>query len=483
MEMRGIQQYIKYLCKPALMLLLLLCPTLPKAQPPVKKYTIEKGAMQISLGKHLPEKELDNFISSYELKDLALKQMLANNFSDSIRKQGWTIDVNNSDLLVISKKLMPADLVNDLTGFVNGTVNIDFGNPVPLVKQKYGVNNFRKQPAFTVKDSIVTFTLNDRPNAQQVLLAGNFTNWQHNALPMRKDGNNWLLPVKLRPGKYNYKFIVDGNWITDPFNTIVENDGEGNNNSVFYVTNHIFRLDGNSNAKKVFVAGSFSNWEDGRTRMNKTTDGWELPVYLDTGTYSYRYIVDGNWIVDPGNNNKLPNEFGEYNSVVSIGKPVLFLLNGLTGAREVYLAGSFNDWRRFELKMTKTATGWEIPYVLGAGNYEYKFYADGQWINASGLVTNENQPGSVFVIAPNYTFRLKDNDAARSVFIAGDFNNWSPNAYPMKKEGNEWVVQLHLSAGKHLYKFVVDGKWIIDPANALWEENEHGTGNSIVWIK
>ena len=89
---------------------------------------------------------------------------------------------------------------------------------------------------------------------------------------------------------------------------------------------------------------------------------------------------------------------------------------------------------------------------------------------------------SFLIIQPNYTFRLRGFNDAKTVFLSGDFNNWDPKAYSMKKEGEEWVFPVHLFAGKHLYKFVVDGKWINDPANPLWEQNEYGTGNSILWI-
>jgi len=37
--------------------------------------------------------------------------------------------------------------------------------------------------------------------------------------------------------------------------------------------------------------------------------------------------------------------------------------------------------------------------------------------------------------------------------------------------------------GKHLYKFIVDGKWIKDPDDPLWEGNEFGTDNSVIWIE
>jgi hypothetical protein len=51
----------------------------------------------------------------------------------------------------------------------------------------------------------------------------------------------------------------------------------------------------------------------------------------------------------------------------------------------------------------------------------------------------------------------------------------------MQKQGNEWIIEQHLLPGKHQYKFVVDGKWIVDPANELREPNEFGEENSVLW--
>jgi hypothetical protein len=53
----------------------------------------------------------------------------------------------------------------------------------------------------------------------------------------------------------------------------------------------------------------------------------------------------------------------------------------------------------------------------------------------------------------------------------------------MGKVDGKWVIPLYLKPGKHTYKFLVDGKWIIDPANDLWENNQYGTGNSVLWIE
>jgi len=84
-------------------------------------------------------------------------------------------------------------------------------------------------------------------------------------------------------------------------------------------------------------------------------------------------------------------------------------------------------------------------------------------------------------VKPNYTFKFQSSNA-KKVFVAGDFNGWNPSSLPMIKDGDTWIFKVYLSPGKHRYKFVADGEWIKDPANKLWEENEWGTGNSLVWI-
>jgi 1,4-alpha-glucan branching enzyme len=50
-----------------------------------------------------------------------------------------------------------------------------------------------------------------------VLLAGCFTNWDEAPIQMRHNGaGSWQTKVVLAPGRYHYKFLVDGNWQDDP---------------------------------------------------------------------------------------------------------------------------------------------------------------------------------------------------------------------------------------------------------------------------
>jgi 1,4-alpha-glucan branching enzyme len=226
------------------------------------------------------------------------------------------------------------------------------------------------------------------------------------------------------------------------------------------------------------VAGSFNEWRDNDLPMQRTATGWSIDLYLQNGTYTYRFIADGKWFADPANEDKVPNEFNEFNSVVRMGKPYLFTLDGFPDAKKVSVFGSFNDWREDELFMRKTATGWELPYTLGAGNYEYRLKIDNKY--TADAVTKGNV---ALIIDPNFTFRLKGFENAKTVTLAGDINSWNPTSFQMKREGDEWIFKAHLGKGKHRYKFIVDGNWILDPANKLWEQNEHDTGNSILWIE
>lgn len=82
----------------------------------------------------------------------------------------------------------------------------------------------------------VTFRLRGYSDANIVALAGSFNNWNQSNTLFARQGNEWVCRIKLEPGKYFYKFIVDGDWMADPDNPVTEDDGNGNINSVLMVT-------------------------------------------------------------------------------------------------------------------------------------------------------------------------------------------------------------------------------------------------------
>ena len=52
---------------------------------------------------------------------------------------------------------------------------------------------------------------------------------------------------------------------------------------------------------------------------------------------------------------------------------------------------------------------------------------------------------------------------AKAVHLAGDFNGWSGNDLPMKREPDGWwSIALQLAAGEYRFRYVTDGQWFTD---------------------
>jgi Glycogen recognition site of AMP-activated protein kinase/Domain of unknown function (DUF3471) len=82
----------------------------------------------------------------------------------------------------------------------------------------------------------------------------------------------------------------------------------------------------------------------------------------------------------------------------------------------------------------------------------------------------------------NTTFRLKGYAEASIVILAGSFNNWNQSQFVFGREGDEWICRIDLEPGTHAYKFIVDGNWILDPANPNTEDDDYGVKNSVVLV-
>jgi 1,4-alpha-glucan branching enzyme len=75
------------------------------------------------------------------------------------------------------------------------------------------------------------------PGANKVLLAGDFTSWDKSTVALEKDKKGiWKTEVNLKPGKHQYKFVVDGKWVTDPTNKATVRNAFGSENSLREVT-------------------------------------------------------------------------------------------------------------------------------------------------------------------------------------------------------------------------------------------------------
>ncbi len=469
--------------------ILLIIQLITNAQPDINKICkIDEGRLVFLLDTRWSTADKLEISNIFDLDSLLLDQAFKEIpiiINDSIE---WQVKRISKRIIELSKKLSITSS-EEIDTYSNINVNLYTGNLKDLQIDNsvtFGVNKFTLETVFSYSDSIAVFFLPGHKNAEKVYLSGTFNEWSTMQNPMHLCDSGWVIKLKLPPNRYSYKYIVDGKWTSDSFNELKKRNEHGTYNSVLYCYNYFFKLNGYKDAKKVFVIGSFNKRNKKDLKMKPTATGWELPVFLKEGTYSYKFMVNNKRITDPDNLLTRDDGSGSKNSILEIGKKHEFYLKGFTNADKIILTGNFNNWNTNELNMKKTTEGWKFSYVLAAGIYEYKYIVDGRWMADSTnryTIGSDEYVNSVLVVKPNYTFVLENYQDAEKVFVTGSFNNWNTEGYSMGKKNGKWIFPVYLKRGKHLYKFITDGKWIIDPDNSLWEDNRYGTDNSVLWIK
>lgn len=77
----------------------------------------------------------------------------------------------------------------------------------------------------------------DAPDAAEVRVTGEFTNWSREGTELTRDSSDglWRVVLDITPGEYEYRFIVDGVWIRDPNNKDYIRNEFGQENSLLIV--------------------------------------------------------------------------------------------------------------------------------------------------------------------------------------------------------------------------------------------------------
>ena len=137
------------------------------------------------------------------------------------------------------------------------------------------------------------------PRASEVLLAGDFTNWQDGALPMSKGDKGFSLTKTFKPtDELRYKFISDGNWTTDLKAPSFVDDGFGGKNSHVVIADMLGGDDnGAAKAKINFVSWSMFGVQGNyllESTNDKTNKGFDLDS-VNLGAKSYNKFV-GNFL-------------------------------------------------------------------------------------------------------------------------------------------------------------------------------------------
>lgn len=104
---------------------------------------------------------------------------------------------------------------------------------VPLSRPPAQMVSLEQAPAPTTYVRLVLV----QPDAKSVSVAGDFNGWNPSHMRMeRSDAGVWTTTIRLKPGRYQYMFVIDGKqWLADPLATEDTGDGFGSQNAVLEV--------------------------------------------------------------------------------------------------------------------------------------------------------------------------------------------------------------------------------------------------------
>ena len=166
--------------------------------------------------------------------------------------------------------------------------------------------------------------------------------------------------------------------------------------------------------KKVSLSGNFNNWSE--IAMKRNSMGiffYVLSVDTDSDAlerelYRYKFVVDGVWQHDPKNPYRVEDQMGGYYSLFYLDeKPI----NPLASVR---------------------------VHEIG------EKYKRSYWVEFSAYLPQ-----------------------VRNLVLVGNFNNWNPEHDPMQSNGRGlFQRKIKLEPGEYIYKFIADGKWVLDKYNS-----------------
>jgi hypothetical protein len=82
--------------------------------------------------------------------------------------------------------------------------------------------------------------------------------------------------------------------------------------------NTTFHLKGHADASIVVLAGSFNNWNQSQLLFGREGDEWVCRIDLEPGVYTYKFSVDGDWLLDPSNRDTAEDEAGNVNNIIEV---------------------------------------------------------------------------------------------------------------------------------------------------------------------
>lgn len=309
---------------------------------------------------------------------------------------------------------------------------LELNSSTEEISKEYEYNENREDTIFIDDEGYIIIRYYN-PEAEYVMIAGDFTDWDPEILEMYDIGDGWWEAVlELEPGIYQYKFVVNGEeWVFDPNAFAYIDDGFGGKNSVIevykengelkvgapgkrepkveakenvskeiplgvsIVNGKVYFKVQKEQATKAYLAGSFNNWDPQALEMKNVDGYWVVSLELNPGKYEYKYvfIINGNqtWEEDSNAPSYVPDGFGGKNGIFEIaeenGTLVIKKVEQTASGGTIGLKGkySFNLSYKYDSQTILTGNGFtnslnlilnptdeiELSLVYSGANIEY----------------------------------------------------------------------------------------------------------------
>ena len=150
--------------------------------------------------------------------------------------------------------------------------------------------------------------------------------------------------------------------------------------------------------------------------------------------------------------------------------------------RRSFVRRAGNTFHRFvEPRAFTLSPAWST--LLAAGLVGVGVFSGAVMTNRDGRPTAGQPPVAAVSQLPVSDTFVKFSfvaPSAKEVYLVGDFNDWDLSRTPMAQSGGVWTVVVPMTAGRHQYSYVVDGKsWSNDPNAPSAPDDGFGHSNSV----
>ncbi|MEW5693866.1 MAG: hypothetical protein AB1765_11300, partial [Candidatus Hydrogenedentota bacterium] len=305
------------------------------------------------------------------------------------------------------------------------------------------------------------------PDIIKVNMAGNFNNWSVFPDEMTRDTANpdyWYITKQLVVGKlYYYKYVINNSIWESSFATT------SGNREVYISVLNINNWEDTPDAPEIDVyseSGSVQIIIDNYPMDCKEfriyrTDSGLIAITSETTYYDYNVNVNDTYYyyvvtVDYG------GLWSDSSNIDSAVPGIMIHLYVYLDIKDALNSGLITDENGISF------VGLEYPLVTDTDKsrmtkVEPGVYLFDTWIISNSLIRY------IFVANPltsnqkveeyKYEFSYYAPSAS-SVYVAGTFNNWDIQAFPLSNDGSgTWVGYIYLSPGYYEYKFIINGNW------------------------